>query len=49
MIYLTIKKIKHKMIVVIVESATKGKKLQGYLGKGYKVISCVGHFRNLKG
>ncbi len=48
MIYLTIHK-KHKMIVVIVESATKGKKIQKYLGNDYKVISSFGHFRNLKG
>lgn len=48
MIYLTIRK-KHKMIVVIVESATKGKKIQKYLGNDYKVISSFGHFRNLKG
>ncbi|MEA3190244.1 MAG: topoisomerase [Thermoplasmata archaeon] len=33
--------------LVIVESPTKSKKIQGYLPKGYVVDSCVGHIRDL--
>jgi DNA topoisomerase-1 len=33
--------------LVIVESPTKSKKIQGYLPKGYTVDSCVGHIRDL--
>ncbi len=33
--------------LVIVESPTKSKKIQGYLPKGYIVDSCVGHIRDL--
>tara|TARA_E500000331_G_C17257819_1_gene713878 strand:+ start:372 stop:2378 length:2007 start_codon:yes stop_codon:yes gene_type:complete len=35
------------MILVIVESATKSKKIQGFLGEGYKVIASFGHFTDL--
>ena len=33
--------------LVIVESPAKCKKIQGYLGKDYKVVASVGHFRDL--
>ena len=33
--------------LVIVESKTKGEKIQGYLGSGYKVRACFGHIRDL--
>ncbi|RJF74628.1 type I DNA topoisomerase [Deinococcus cavernae] len=33
--------------LVIVESKTKGAKIQGYLGTGYKVRACFGHIRDL--
>ncbi len=33
--------------LVIVESPTKAKKLQSFLGKGYRVIACLGHIRDL--
>src|ERR1041385_2126764 len=33
--------------LVIVESPTKSKKIQGYLPKGFVVDSCVGHIRDL--
>ena len=36
-------------IVVIVESPAKCKKIEGYLGPGYKVIASFGHLRNLDG
>ena len=35
--------------LVIVESGAKGKKIQGYLGKGYLVESCRGHVQDLPG
>jgi len=35
------------MKLVIVESPTKTKKIGTFLGKGYKVISSVGHIRDL--
>ena len=35
--------------LVIVESATKAKKIQGFLGSGYKVLASVGHVRDLPG
>ena len=35
------------MILVIVESATKAKKIQGYLGNDYKVIASFGHVTDL--
>lgn len=35
------------MILVVVESATKAKKIQGYLGKDYKVIASFGHVTDL--
>ena len=35
--------------VVIVESPAKCKKIESYLGKGYKCIASFGHIRNLKG
>ena len=34
-------------ILVIVESPAKCKKIEDYLGKGYKVIASYGHFTNL--
>lgn len=33
--------------LVIMESPTKAKTVQGYLGSGYKVVACVGHVRDL--
>ena len=33
--------------LVIVESPAKCKKIQSYLGKDYKVVASVGHFRDL--
>jgi DNA topoisomerase-1 len=36
-------------IVVIVESPAKCKKIESYLGPGYKVIASFGHLRNLDG
>lgn len=33
--------------VLIVESPAKGKTIEGYLGKGYKVIASYGHVRDL--
>ncbi len=33
--------------LVIVESKTKGEKIQDYLGSGYKVRACFGHIRDL--
>ena len=33
--------------LVIVESPTKVKTIQQYLGKNYDVISCVGHVKDL--
>ena len=33
--------------LVIVESPTKMKSIQGYLGDGYEVLSSVGHIRDL--
>lgn len=33
--------------LVIVESATKAKKIQNYLGKGYVVTASIGHIRDL--
>ncbi|MFH1780813.1 MAG: type I DNA topoisomerase [Candidatus Nealsonbacteria bacterium] len=35
------------MKLVIVESPTKSKTLQGFLGKGYKVLASYGHVRDL--
>ncbi|MFA4999065.1 MAG: toprim domain-containing protein, partial [Candidatus Paceibacterota bacterium] len=35
------------MQLVIVESPTKSKTLQGFLGKEYKVLSSYGHVRDL--
>ena len=35
-------------ILVIVESPAKAKKIQGFLGKDYKVLSSYGHIRALK-
>jgi len=35
------------MNLVIVESPSKCKKIQSYLGKGYKVIATSGHFRTI--
>jgi len=35
------------MNLVIVESPSKCKKIQSYLGKGYKVIATCGHFRTI--
>lgn len=34
--------------LVIVESPGKVKKIQSYLGSDYKVMSCIGHIRDLK-
>jgi len=36
-------------IIVIVESPAKCKKIESYLGPGYKVIASFGHLRNLDG
>jgi DNA topoisomerase-1 len=36
------------MILVIVESPSKCKKIEEYLGYGYKVIASFGHIRELK-
>ncbi len=33
--------------IIIVESPTKSKTIEGYMGKDYKVISSVGHIRDL--
>ena len=33
--------------IVIVESPAKAKTIEKYLGKGFSVISTVGHLRNL--
>lgn len=35
------------MKLVIVESPAKGKTIEGYLGKGYKVLASFGHVRDL--
>lgn len=35
------------MDLVIVESPGKVKKIQGFLGPGYKVMASVGHVRDL--
>lgn len=35
------------MPLLIVESATKARKIQGYLGPGWKVEACFGHIRDL--
>ena len=35
--------------LVIVESPAKCKKIEGYLGSGYKVIASFGHLRNIEG
>ena len=37
------------VIIVIVESPAKCKKIESYLGAGYKCVACFGHFRRLKG
>ncbi|MCA9363199.1 DNA topoisomerase I, partial [Candidatus Kaiserbacteria bacterium] len=36
-----------KQTLVIVESPAKSKTIEKYLGKGYKVMSSVGHIRDL--
>ncbi len=33
--------------LVIVESPAKARTIEGYLGKGYKVASSIGHIRDL--
>ena len=38
---------KTKPTLVIVESPAKAKTIEKYLGKGYKVMSSVGHVRDL--
>lgn len=43
------KLIRNTVTVVIVESPAKCKKIEGYLGPGYKVIASFGHLRNLEG
>jgi len=43
------KLIRNTVTVVIVESPAKCKKIEGYLGPGYKVIASFGHLRNLDG
>jgi DNA topoisomerase-1 len=35
--------------LVIVESPAKCKKIESYLGPGYKVIASFGHLRNISG
>ncbi len=35
------------MKLLIVESPTKARKIQGYLGAGWKVMACLGHVRDL--
>ena len=35
------------MILLIVESPTKAKALQGFLGRGYRVLASLGHIRDL--
>lgn len=35
------------MDLVLVESPTKAKKIQGFLGKNYRVTATIGHFRDL--
>lgn len=35
------------MQLVLVESPTKAKKIQGFLGSKYKVVATIGHFRDL--
>src|SRR4030042_3272668 len=35
------------MKLIVVESPTKSKTLQGFLGKGYKVLASYGHVRDL--
>jgi DNA topoisomerase-1 len=35
--------------LVIVESPAKCKKIESYLGPGYKVIASYGHFRTISG
>lgn len=35
--------------LVIVESPAKCKKIEGYLGHGYKVVASFGHLRNIEG
>ena len=37
----------HLMNLVIVESPAKSKTIEKYLGKDYKVVSSVGHIRDL--
>lgn len=36
-----------KQTLVIVESPAKAKTIEKYLGKGYKVMSSIGHIRDL--
>ena len=35
------------MDLIIVESPTKARTLQGFLGSGYKILSSFGHVRDL--
>ena len=37
------------MKLVIVESPAKCKKIEGFLGDGYKCMASMGHFREIKG